>query len=430
LQCDQTQPKCLRCQKRGAECVYRHLLTSYDPFGRQQEKNYIETSSRHVARAPPVRPYLTDMSSSESEDCKSQVLTVSPTSPMGTLMYPPTFSTLDHGEQRLLYHYMKNLTRKHMSPVMESQMFPILNPAITRNAAMNPYVQQAVLCYSALHLASSAGHSSSFERTRYVVAALDHKAAALAHFRPMLASGINAENCEAAFTASAVLVACAFALPLADPSDNTGCDRIELLAQVIGLFRGCVALFKLGWRGKDPLQNFRGTEKRQPPVVQTHNPELAWPEAERSIRVVIRVVQQQGESTRAERDRKIALLHAVTTLHKLICRVIDVRRDYSIVCQWLGKLSQEYAELLRCRDPLALVIMAHWCASRQQYSELIWWTRGWPDSSMASIVEALNGQYTELLGWCFSQMSVPPPLISGRHRFEEEGMAFRPWIPA
>jgi hypothetical protein len=316
-----------------------------------------------------------------------------------------------------------------MAPVLESRLFPVLNPAITRNAVMHPYVQEAVLCYSALHLASSAGDAASPQRSAYLVTALRHKATALAHFRPMLASGITAENCEAAFTASAVLVACAFALPIADPVDTTHCDRIELLAQVIGLFRGCVTLFQIDWKGPHPLEQFRSPQVTEADI-KPYSVEISWPDAERAVAAVLNLIRGLDESTPITQYRKAALVHAATGLHKVIRRVATTTCDYSVVCGWLGRLTPGYAELLRHRDPLALVLMAHWCASRQHYSDLVWWTRGWPESALTSIMEALDGRYSELLGWCLSVIPSARPQLRGPQNYEDQRAAWSPWIPA
>jgi hypothetical protein len=303
---------------------------------------------------------------------------------------------------------MNNLTIKHMAPVLESSLFPILSPAITRNAAMHPYVQQAVLCYSALHLASSSGGETSTQQSPFLLAALRHKAMALAHFRPLLASGVTAQNCEAAFTASAVLVACAFALPVADPLGTTACDRIELLAQVVGLFRGCLALFRINWSGPHPLEQFRSPQVRQS-IAASYSVEISWPDAERSVEEVLKVIKDLDQSNIAARQRKASLLGAGTALHKVIRRVAALESDYSVVCMWLGKVNPEYVNLLRSRDPLALVLMAHWCAARNHYSEDVWWTKGWPLSALTSIVEALNGQYIGLLDWCLAEVGIDLP---------------------
>ncbi|KAI9172250.1 hypothetical protein HJFPF1_01747 [Paramyrothecium foliicola] len=333
--------------------------------------------------------------------------TSSSTSPTGSAESSCSSFRLDQDEQYLLHHYMTNLTARHMAPVLESSMFPILNPAITRNAAIHPYVQQAVLCYSALHLASIT-RGSSTQQSPYLVAALRHKAAALAHFRPILASGVTPLNCEAAFTASAVLVACAFALPVADPFDSTGSDRIELLSQVIGLFRGCLALFRLNWNGPHPLEQFRSPQVRQS-IASSYTSEISWPDAERSLERVLEVINDQDQSNPPAQKRKESLLKAATSLHKVIRRVAASESDYSVVCMWLGKVDSDYADLLQNKDPLALVLMAHWSASRNHYSEDVWWTRGWPQSALQSIVKALEGQHMDLLQWCISEVGINQP---------------------
>lgn len=310
---------------------------------------------------------------------------------------PPFYQLLSQNGRRLLHHYTTVLTLPYMGPVFESDITPRMNATIRRRLSGFPYLLNVVLCYSALHLAS-ASPAYSPEQSSHLSMALHYKAKALETFRPAIAGGIHPENGEALLAAAAVFVACALALPGADPGCRTDFNRIDLLAQTAGLYQGNWVITKQGIFG--PYAN--DNNEVQPPDYQSPGADFPWSDAHQSMDKAAEAIDALEEETEDQRHRKAILVHAAAKLRKSAKLVAAATKNFYVICAWMGMVKPEFIDLMKSRDPLALVLTAHWAICRNRsYSE--WWAVGWPEAAVASIKAAVSDEYQYLLKWCLDQ---------------------------
>lgn len=436
-QCDQGQPVCARCTKKGQDCTYRHLMSSYDPFQRhaaptQPTRTRIHhRSSPGAASASPVP----SGSSSQGDDIPLHQNSMQLSTPL--LLRPLSVPGLDPLTHQILHHYTASSSAFLTEPFQSNDVFSTIHAAIDRHLFAYPYVHQAVLTYSALHLASVLPSSLLFPASRYLpseappasphlVAAFSHKASALAHFRPVLES-ISSVNCEPALTASGLLVSCAFAMPIVSRQHAIGDeqDPIDLLAQIIALFNGTVVIFRMGWGGGiDPPLDEKSSMSIRRDVIRQAGKEAPWPEAEESLRAVISAISRLDDSPPQSHpdgkepsggdrqalnpgpeqqlptlSRKEILVDIALKLRNAMRRVAAARGVYRVAIGWLSTVAPAFVERLQARDPLALVLLGHWILCLREMPH-VWWTRGWAEWTVETICEEIGqGEYGPLMQW-------------------------------
>ncbi|KAH7313492.1 hypothetical protein B0I35DRAFT_274117 [Stachybotrys elegans] len=409
VKCDQQQPRCQRCERHNADCIYRHLLTNWDPFQRpsnvpiQPRLLFDEQQQQQQQQGFPQLPPATDTPGTGTPTLPSQAYMASPTYVASSTTLNLDFPGWSQPERFYVHHFVNHLAVNNLAPILDSEIRPLLTQTIIDNIDVYPFVRHALVSFSALHLASERVGSSS----QHLVTALHHKDTAIAGFRPFLSDQLQPQQCEAAVAASVVLVACTFAIPIADHAKTTGVDHLDLLSQVAGLFQGLIALLRLG-RGSTPILEAMKTSNVRRSVAVTHRVEVAWPEAGSSIQRAITAIEALDESDAPALSRKTILHSGASLLHRLMQRVAVDEGSYVAVCMWLGRVDPSYGDMLRARDPLALVIMGHYAASRQGITA--WWAKGWPQETLNAIAGVLQGQqqYLDLLDWCVTSVNLSP----------------------
>lgn len=338
----------------------------------------------------------------------------------------PTTFTTEH-DAFLMYHYTTNLTTPSMAPILESNIFPSLNAAILHHAQTVPYVSHVVLAFSGLHLAS---YSSSPDSANYLYTALAHKDAALQLFMPAIREGITPQTAEPQLAASAVLVACCLALPAADPGRRMNFDRIDILAEVAGLFQGTNHIFHHNAYKDLPRKSSSAScSSCDSASLASHTPrspgdDVPWPEAMNSLQQCIDALRALPPATDTkEEERRRVLDHAAEMLKKAFGKISEARRDFHVLCVWLGMVNRQFVTLIQVRDPMALLLLAHWAVCRTTMDD-IWWARGWPATAVAAIFENLDETHRPLLSWCLSQARGRAPSM-GQHSLVEIQPAYR-----
>ncbi|KAK2752713.1 fungal Zn binuclear cluster domain-containing protein [Colletotrichum kahawae] len=384
VKCDEGQPSCGRCRKKGRTCTYRHLLAPYD------------ASERRLAGDAHLILRAGSLSSAEGEQQNT-----SETEIVGIHRSPPRFGTTglpssDPTEQLLLHHYFGHLASLSFGSVDKWDIVPAFRQAVTRHVLTEAYVNQVVLAFAATHLASVYSPVFRNGSAPQLVTALKYKASTLELFRPALASSLTPSSCESGMAAAGLLVACEFALPMMDNGFLGVEDQVEALSRIASLFQGAVALFRMGCRGPRVGEGSPALQIRKTVFISLIN-ELPWVEAEESVENVLEIVRSRGDGEHARRD---VLLEAGEKLQVALRRVAAARGSYNVACMWLGMVPSTYIELVTAKDPLALVLMAHWAVCLKGIDlERAWWLRGWPEMIIRTVINSIGEAYHGLLVW-------------------------------
>jgi hypothetical protein len=296
-------------------------------------------------------------------------------------------------EEYYLRHYATHLIKPGMAPMLESELFHTINEFILRHYRTTTHLHHVVLAFSALQIASRTP-SPSPTHSHHLATALYYKNLALENFRPALAAGVTPENGESLLATSIVLVACIFALPVADPMCKTGYNHIDILAETMGLFQGTSAIIKQGGFGDMASSHQRiclGTNS-----LQSSTAEAPLTEWERSMSMLQDTIETVSPSSAEEEHRKSVLLHAAEKLRRCVAQEM-------ITCLWLGMVKRDVAGLVSKRDPLAMALVAHW-AILSRDAPRVWWKARWIEAYMAAVQEVIGDEHHHLISWCLAQL--------------------------
>ncbi|EHK18036.1 uncharacterized protein TRIVIDRAFT_67251 [Trichoderma virens Gv29-8] len=70
---------------------------------------------------------------------------------------------------------------------------------------------------------------------------------------------------------------------------------------------------------------------------------------------------------------------------------------------WPGAVDQEYLDLLGARDPMALVILVHWCAVMKS-SPRKWFMEGWAENVARPAIAQIGPEWNDTLEWPLSRI--------------------------
>lgn len=309
--------------------------------------------------------------------------------------FPTTLAVFD---LELLHHWTTStcytLSR---SPAVQS----IWCHEAPRIGFSTPPVLHTLLAFSALHLA----RSDESRRASCLAYAQMHHSAAVREMVPLV-STIARENGAALFIFSSLTCMFSCAKPSEEGEFLVLFERGNL-SEWARLFRGTSTVISTG--GEDlrtgklapifTIGTYLVAAHREPQALEQGKPhvwelqQMIWREcaADPSLRAIYQHVLDE----------------LARTLGLAIRPAVMRRLETADVFRWLLDVSDEYLELLRQEEPIALIIFAHWCASIRQI-EWMWWMEGLSSRLMTQLYSVLDPKYRDWLSW-------PQEIINGSH---------------
>ncbi|KAL1625463.1 hypothetical protein SLS56_007357 [Neofusicoccum ribis] len=359
VKCDETQPRCLRCKSKGRDCTYTHLLSAHDPFAAQQQQQ------RHHAPVPPLQQRLV---------CRANTLHASSTA---------STAQLEHSSA-IFHHYMHVVTTVSPAHVQSEQLWR-WDRAVRSFAASHAFLYHAALTYAALHRADlhrAAG--SEAEAARHVALAARHQTLSLAGFTPAVAAmvrhqGEGSADVDPVLTCSSLILACAFVFPPAP-----GQHPLDQARQAIRLFQGTQALYARTWTGSAGGSEISAYVRARVEAGESLGDGASAPAAEASLAAV---VERARATTPAADDDVLAPL---ARLRLLVRRLAARPGLHTIALHWPADLPPAFGDALARREPLALVVLAHWaaCLARMRH---LWWVSRWGAGVVRAVVDEVCG---------------------------------------
>jgi hypothetical protein len=72
---------------------------------------------------------------------------------------------------------------------------------------------------------------------------------------------------------------------------------------------------------------------------------------------------------------------------------------------WPGAIDQQYLDLLARKDPMALVILIHWCAVMKS-SPKKWFMEGWAENVSRPVIPQIGPEWNDIMEWPLSRIRV------------------------
>ncbi|KAK9372449.1 uncharacterized protein V1513DRAFT_460580 [Lipomyces chichibuensis] len=392
VKCDEKMPRCDSCAKHNIACRYtgssvnRLLLSRTVYSDNQQSLDTEERSSSESSFFSPNSIY----SQSHLSTGGSRLSTTSPSSlePLDILSKmigrnPQYTSDLYMRDLELMHHYSTQ-TYRTWSDVPETQ--EIWRIVVPKEALAHRFLMHGLLALSALHLVQINSDDRSPSQMMYVEIATRHHSLALSSFRPEL-NNITRVNCNALFAFSSILSVFAFA-----SSQCTGIEHgmapVEEILQAFSLLRGVYEILRTAW---DWIENGQlGFLLRD--EGRTTGDTLPA-EARAALEYLDEVNNDNSES-----EAKETYCSTIRILREVFEDFYTRRQQVRSAMAWPITVPQEYIALLWSRQPMALVILAHYCVILRLLDRR-WWLTGWSEKLVKEIYNSLDASWRPSIRW-------------------------------
>lgn len=396
VKCDQCPPTCGNCKRRGAKCDYQELVPT-EPLAPSVPAVALRSTGLDIAFEFDPRSaggFFPPRTMSKF----GPYLPASPATSIGftsEVVYP----NLCHRDVELLHHFATT-TSSTFAPrnVMDRRLMGL----IPEMAQSNDFVLHAVLGTSALHLAMV---HADLNCGTYRGIALQHISRGMSAFRTTV-NQLNPKNSDAIFTFSGISLIWEFAL--LHPAYETYLTRQHPIDRLLQVFALCRNVMKL-WTTFPP--SFYQSIPPKPRILQ------GITNAHKSKTMISKLHRiQDSELVPSE------LVSMATTLHELNCvvtadpveqqaysKAIDVLYvtfyklvkhpgEWSLALRWAFTAPVEFMDLLQARQPLALVLLSHYCVLLHHGTNQ-WWMRDWSQRILISVSKLLDEQWIKHISW-------------------------------
>ncbi len=257
----------------------------------------------------------------------------------------------------------------------------------------HPFVLHSLLSVSALHLSRFKKEAADF----YVSQAEHHYAIAL-NIATSLMPNIDQDNCAALY--SFATFCSTYHLAMGPKSGDFLLFTDNGVAEWRLLFRGVRAIIEanLWLLQKSELAPMFEVSIRQLGLPSGSNPHL------QDLREHI----VETSSDHPKFDLYIKTLDLLGESY-LLSPTTGARGQSSLplTFTWLYRVSDEFVQSLQEREPIALVIFAHFCVLLHDMS-FNWWLTGWVDHLMSGIYSCLSGEHKIWLSWPIEEIGCIP----------------------
>ncbi|KAJ5698183.1 hypothetical protein N7462_000188 [Penicillium macrosclerotiorum] len=376
VKCDETRPICSNCAKRHSECEYgssSSLLWANE-----------EPPLRHASRA----------SGSDSGHPGDSAVSSPPASDslgiLGRLSGEGSTTALAALNVHDLELMMQWCNSTYCTLSRDERTESVWRSSVPEEALSHPFLMHGILALSALHLARTVLESS--RRTAYLNRAVAHQNQALALFRELLGD-INDANAKAMFAFASIVVVYTFGFPnTPDPQDPWTC--VDDLYQVLVLARGVQQVIR------SPSQVI--SHSNFAPILQVE--EASAPLSEGAT-AAINNLHETNEicGARDSHHETEVYTSAIDNMADMLSWVYGGMTSSVIAGRWAIRLPARFLELLREREPLALVMLAHY-GVLLRYLEHRWCFNEWCERVAKAVWAILDDQWRPLVHWAMTEI--------------------------
>ena len=244
-------------------------------------------------------------------------------------------------------------------------------------------LMHGILAVAALHRSylDSGGHN------RYRSAAIRHQNLSLPYLRSLI-NNASAENCDALFTLSTFVVLFVFALPQS-PIAPANFDPFKEMIRLIGLVKGVFTVVEMAkeWLLQGPLRTLL--------LESVWEIQLAVPEEigdALNCLILRNDMLPQSDSKRTTYGRAIEIMRRTFELLMLN------PDDHGMGWFWVAIMERQYVDFLRAKEPMALVLLAHFGVALHA-SRSYWWAGNWGRQLVQAIHDMLDDDWRPWIQW-------------------------------
>ncbi|KAI9738399.1 MAG: hypothetical protein M1834_008902 [Cirrosporium novae-zelandiae] len=307
--------------------------------------------------------------SPESSSCSDSLMPINPTSSLQCYTY----------DLELMHHFSTETCFTLSDP--DDHFNHLWQIVIPKDAFFCDYLRDGLLSLSAIHFVSCYPDKNN----PYLTLAITHQNTAISSYRRTLGK-ITPANCSTLFAFSAITIIFALSFPQLPGSAQLG-SPVEEFANVLLLIHGAGAILNTSreWIKQGELgvylQSDLGRPENVPPNI--HN--------------ALDYLQRLNEAETY--DDQVKKLYSSILSHLMVCyqRMManPKRRGLSLV--WALYIEPAYVPLIKGKQPMALLILAHYIVSLDMESR--WWSRGWAAQIIPDVSRMLGDEWQHAMHW-------------------------------
>lgn len=278
----------------------------------------------------------------------------------------------------------RSMARDHATESLWQTVIPQLS-------LRHPPLRHGLLALSALQLADT---SSTPSRKQHLLnSAREHQSQALEGIPSDGTGDLATAQCNASFALCSVLLAFSFAYCIVD-DDVQGDggeqpDPLDEFLEVFELTRRLVSAMMM------TMDRVAGGD-----LHSLARPEIARPTMPDMSRLIVLALRRQNE-VEAERDphhEKSVYDQAIEHLRTALEHLMNGGEPKDFAFCWVFRIPMKYQDLLREREPFALVVLAHYAVILHHLRDS-WWMGDWGMRILKEVGNNLEPEYRHLISW-------------------------------
>jgi Fungal specific transcription factor domain len=283
-------------------------------------------------------------------------------------------------ELELIHHYQAMIcsTLPGQPPVQQTWQSAVPKEAMSHSGLMH-----ALLAIAALH-------RSHFDRCRsdhYRNVAMRHQSLSLPYLRSLL-DNASAENCNALFAHSTIIVVFVSALPQL-PVALADFDPFQEIITIIELVKGisAVAGMTRDWILRGPLRSLL--------LLGAWEASLVIP---KDIEDALNCLLLRNDTLIQSNSKQATYNTAIGMLRKTFGMLAMNPADRGMGLLWAGIIDRHYIDLLKAEEPMALVLLAHFGVALHA-SRKDWWSGNWGYQLVKAVSDKLEDHWRLWIQW-------------------------------
>ena len=271
------------------------------------------------------------------------------------------------------------------------QTFLRLN--VPRMAFSNPFLLHTILSLSALHLA----HFKKGHRDYYLELAHYHYNIALPTATSLL-EAFSEKTCSALYMFSSLCTL--FTLGMGPKPGDFLVFGEYGVAEWLVLFRGLRTILE---SHPGVLENSELSPMFSISIRQVNQP----PSNSQQLQTLQRLIIDTAPEGRDVQVYLTALEELSRSFPSTSIPGQGSQTSPQIIFVWLYRLSDDFMQRLQQRDPIALVIFAHFCVLLNNLSSF-WWVNGWVEHLLSAIYRSLDVEHQMWMSWPMEEIGWIP----------------------
>ncbi|KAJ6078069.1 uncharacterized protein N7446_001005 [Penicillium canescens] len=353
-QCDEKRPKCTRCFNRRSACQYSTLC------------QWTREDLSHRG--------LSDIGGTQSTAQHNYVVATSH-------QRPQERGDFNTQHLRLLLHWT---TTTYRSISRSEDLEWIWQHTIPRLSLSHPFLLHGVLALAALHLTLTSAEET--EQEDLIRAAEYHQSEAITFLTPAL-TNTTSSTCDAAFSLSLILVIFTFGFPLA-VGPTYGSNSLDDIYQVL-MFTKRMMTFSVGI-----YESVKNGEVGGLAVLE----DSGFEPSDSTLSTLSALCELNMQAQRAD------AAHDYDTIQETIQRLevplasLNHGEGLPSIFMWIFLTPTAFFDLVSKRDPLALIVLAHYCVPLH-YHRANWWLSSWGYRVLDIVYNTLDSHLRPSLTW-------------------------------